>query len=624
MNVGLVMAVSLGILLLGYRFYSKIVARQLGIDPSLPTPAARINDGCDYVPTKPLVLFGHHYASIAAAGPIVGPSLAIMYGVLPAWLWVVVGVVFIGAVHDFTALFVSVRQGGKSVAEVARSSLGTSGFVLYVGFAILLCLLVAAAFLGIAVEALTSHYALADLGLSAEQTAFRTIQIGDETHALTGGIATVSVIVITLAAPLIGWLLYRRGLKVWLGSLVALGVCVFSIWLGLRHQLLIDPSAKIWGLMTADKLVLGALLVYCLVAAWVPVWIILQPRDFINVHILYIGLAAMVLGLIACGLGGVQVNAPMQNIAEASAKPQLGLVWPFLFVTIACGACSGAHGLVCGGTTCKQLANERHAPVIGYGAMLLEAVLALCVILMIIGPLGFAQYRNIVWPVTGKVYAVKGFALAVGTTLNKGAAVFGFDIPIAAGTIFGIILLEGFVLTTTDTVLRLTRYLFEEFWSVTLKARPKWLTHRTFNALLAIGLTAWLAFTNRYGIIWPVFGTANQLLAALTLIAATAWLAHRARQIWFVAIPALFMAATTLTSLVLLLPRYFGWTKFSEALQHQPFFSALGRHLSHVNWPLTITDLVLMALAAGVIVLTVRQMRLGWGRPATAVVTETI
>ncbi|MBI1924397.1 carbon starvation protein A, partial [Candidatus Poribacteria bacterium] len=425
MNVGLVMLVSLGILALGYKIYARIVSRWLGIDPNRPTPATEINDGIDYVPTKPLVLFGHHYASIAAAGPIIGPTMAVLYGFLPAGLWMIVGVIFIGAVHDFTALFLSVRQGGKSVAEVARSTLGPFGFILYVAFALLLCLLVSAAFLGIAVEALTSHYALSDLKLPAEQTIFRTIQIQGETHALTGGIATVSVIVITLGAPLIGWLLYRRKLSAWKGSLLAVLICVISFWLGFQYQLHLDPSSTILAIggfqLNTAQLVLSLLLIYCFLAAWLPVWLVLQPRDFVNVHVLYLGLASMVVGLIACGfLKGVTISAPAINIADASMRPQLGMMWPFLFVTIACGACSGAHGLICGGTSCKQLANEKHAPVIGYGAMLLETVLGLCVALMIVGPMGFAQYKAIVWPASGKVFAVKGFALAVGQTLNVG------------------------------------------------------------------------------------------------------------------------------------------------------------------------------------------------------------
>jgi carbon starvation protein len=615
MNVAVVMIFSLGLLLLAYRFYGKFVAARLGIEPRRKTPAQEINDGVDYVPTKPLVLFGHHFASIAAAGPIVGPTLAMMFGALPVWLWIVVGVIFIGAVHDFTALFTSLRQGGKSVAEVARDSLGTAGFILFVLFAILLCVLVSAAFLGIAVEALTSHYALEDLKMTTDQTVFRTASFAGRTHALTGGVATVSVMVITLMAPWMGWLLYKRGLNVWVGSLLALAICAGSVWVGIQFQLHLDPTASLWGNVTTDKVVLVVLLTYCFLAAWLPVWLVLQPRDFVNAHLLYIGLGGMVLALIVCGIGGVTVNAPMLNTQEASAKPQLGMLWPFLFVTIACGACSGAHGLICGGTTCKQLSNEKHAPLIGYGAMLLEALLALCVVCMIIGPMGFEQYRSIVWPSSGGVFAVKGFALAVGATLHRAAEVLGLSAPIYAGTIFGIILLEGFVLTTVDTLLRLTRYLFEELWKVLFDNPPRWLANRAFNSLLPIALTAWLAFGNRYGIIWPIFGTANQLLAALTLLAATAWLAHRAKKFWFVAIPALFMAATTVTSLVLLLPRYFGWKKFSELTSQLSFTEAWSAFLKitppngGMNLPLLLTDLALMALAAGVVALAVRRLQ---------------
>lgn len=597
MNVAVVMLASLAILALAYRIYGRFVGRQLGIDPSRPTPAHTVNDGVDYVPTKPVVLFGHHFASIAAAGPIIGPTLAVFYGYLPVWLWIVLGVIFIGAVHDFTALFVSVRQGGKSVAEVARTSLGTTGFVLYVLFAILLCILVSAAFLGIAADALTSHYSLKDLDLAAGQTVFRTIEFNGEAHALTGGIATTSVIVITLAAPLIGWLLYRRNMGVWKVSLLSVGICLLSFVLGFLWPVTLDPTSH-----ATVQTILVVLCVYCFLAAWVPVWIILQPRDFVNVHVLYAGIAAMVAGLIGCGLRGVTIAAPAWNVNPESVKA-LGMAWPFLFVTIACGACSGAHGLICGGTSCKQLDNEKHAPVIGYGAMLLEALLGICVLLMIVGPLGFAQYREIVWPATGKGSAVRGFALSVGITLET-----GLWLPREYGTIFGIVLLEGFVLTTTDTVLRLVRYLFEELWQVLLKTPPALLRSKAFNSLLAIGLTAALAFTNGYTAIWPVFGSANQLLAALTLIAATAWLVHRAKKAWFVALPAVFMAVTTIASLVQLLPRYAASPR-------------LGQRIT-----LLTADLVLLALATGVVVLAIYQVGslLRARRTQKAPVTETI
>lgn len=579
MNVAVAMLLSLFLLTLAYRIYGRYVSRRLGLDPSRPTPAHEIHDGVDYVPTKPVVLFGHHFASIAAAGPIIGPTLAALYGYAPSWLWMILGVIFIGAVHDFTALFISVRQGGKSVAEVARTSLGLPGFVLYVVFAIILCILVAAAFLGIAADALTSHYSFADLDLQPTQTLFRTIQFNGQTHALTGGIATTSVIVITLLGPLLGWLLYKRNMSALRGSAVALGVCTLSFVVGFLVPVTLDPTSH-----RTVQAILSVLCVYCFIAAWVPVWLVLQPRDFINVHVLYAGLAAMVTGLLACGLRGVTISGPAWNFtAEATSK--LGMAWPFLFVTIACGACSGAHGLICGGTSCKQLDNERNAPAIGYGAMLLEALLGISVLLMIIGPLGFDQYHSIVWPDIGKGSAVRGFSLAVGVTLET-----GFHLPREYGTIFGIILLEGFVLTTTDTILRLVRYLFEELWQVVWRQPPVLLQSKFFNAFLAIALTALLAFTNGYTAIWPVFGSANQLLAALTLIAAAAWLAHRAQKAWFVALPAVFMAATTIASLCLLLPRYLAKPNLSERV------------------PLVTANAVLLSLGLGVVALALRQV----------------
>lgn len=552
MNVALLMAGGLIFLLFAYRLYGRLVGRWLGLDPGRPTPAVTQADGIDFVATRPVVLFGHHFASIAAAGPIIGPTMALLYGYLPVWLWILLGVTLVGAVHDLASLFVSVRSGGRSVAEVARATLGRLGFILYVTFSILLCILVGAAFLRIAVDALTSHYSLADLGLTAAGTGLRTADFGGTTHVLTGGIATVSVIIITLTAPLIGWLLYRRGLPPLAGTGLALAICAVSFWVGFLHPITVDPQSS-----AALDWILAILLVYCLAAAWVPVWLILQPRDFVNVHILYVGLAAMVAGLIGAGFKGVEISGPALNLAAAGARPQLGMVWPFLFVTIACGACSGAHALICGGTSCKQLGNERHASIVGYGAMLLEGLLALCVTLMLLGPLGFADYQRLTWEAGGN--PVRGFTLAVGRTLNV-----GLGLPVAAGTIFGIVLLEGFVLTTTDTILRLVRYLFQELWEVLFTSPPAWLAHRGFNSLVAVGLTAALAFSNSYTMIWGVFGSANQLLAGLTLIAITAWLVQRHRRAAFAAIPAVFMIATTVTALVLLFVRY--WKARNVAL----------------------------------------------------------
>lgn len=568
MNVGLVIVVSLIVLVLGYRYYGGFVARALGLDDRRPTPATRINDGKDFVPTRTPVLFGHHYASIAAAGPIVGPTLAVIYGFVPAWIWILGGVIFIGAVHDFASLYVTMREQGKSVAEVARSTLGRKGFLFYLSFALLLCVLVCAAFLQLAAIALTSKVSLADLGLPPDQTLLRTVTGEDGVvQGFLGGIASTSVIIMTLFAPLVGWLLYRRNAATPLMSLLALVIATGAVIVGFRMPLHMDPNT--WMLILAG---------YTAVAAAIPVWIVLQPRDFVNVHFLYLGLAAMITGLVAAGFGGMRLDSPnFQFTPEAFAA--IGAVWPFLFVTIACGSVSGAHGLVCGGTTCKQVRSEHDSRVIGYGGMLLEAVLAVCVVLVILGGLGYSGYHSIVWPEAGRGNAPLAFALGVGKTLQM-----GFGLPAVYGTLFGILLLEGFVITTVDTIIRLSRYLLEEFWATVIPNGPAILRNKVLNSAIVVLAMVGLAFTNGYKTIWPIFGSANQLLAALTLIAVTAWLVKEGRRYLFAALPAVFMLVTTFASLALLLPGYIRGGK----------------------WALVAADVVLFALAVGVVVLTVR------------------
>ena len=568
MNVGWIIAISLVMLGLGYRFYGSYVARTMGVDASRLTPAMKLNDGKDFVPTQRPVLFGHHFASIAAAGPIVGPTLAVIYGFVPAWIWIVAGVIFIGAVHDFSSLFVSIREKGKSIAEVARSTLGRNGFIFYVSFALILCILVCAAFLQLAAVALTSTVSLSELGLGPDQTLLRTTTGPDDSeHGVLGGIASTSVVLMTLLAPLVGWLLYRKHVRTLLMSGLALLIAGVTAWVG--FQLPLSMGSTQWMLILAG---------YTAVAAFIPIWIVLQPRDFVNVHFLYLGLMAMVGGLIAAGFKGLTLDAPsFQFTPEAFAA--IGAVWPFLFVTIACGAVSGAHGLVCGGTTCKQVASEKDIQAIGYGGMLLEAVLGLCVVLVILAGLGYSGYHNLVWPEIGRGNAPLAFALGVGKTLE-----IAFGLSAVYGTLFGILLLEGFVITTVDTIIRLSRYLLEELWNTLFTDPPALLKNRLFNSLLPVGAMLFLALTNSYTVIWPIFGSANQLLAALTLIAVTAWLVREGRSFAFSAIPAVFMLVTTFASLTMLLPGYF----------------RAGR------WALVIADLVLFALAVGVVVLTLR------------------
>jgi carbon starvation protein len=567
MNIALVMIVSIGILIVGYRFYGRFVARRIGVDPDLPTPSVRINDGIDYVPTKPIVLFGHHFAAIAAAGPIVGPTLALLFGFLPAWLWIMLGVVFIGAVHDFAALFLAVREGGKSIAEVARRTLGKPGFIFYVSFAIVLCLLVLAAFLQLTAIALTSTLPPDDVNLSAASDApFQMLEKSGILQVQIGGVASASVIVMTFLAPLIGVMIYKKHMNIVIVSVFAFLTAFGSVVLGFFFPVTLDPTT--WMIIIC---------VYVFFASWIPVWIILQPRDFVNAQILYLGLASMVIGIVGAGVAGAVIKAPTVNISEAMNAPNLGLLWPFLFVTIACGAASGAHGLVCGGTSCKQISNEKHARIIGYGGMLLEGLLAVCVTLIVTGGLDFDKYKSLVYPAGGGSNAPLAFALGLGNILHA-----GIGLPTVYGTIWGILLLEGFLITTIDAIVRLTRYLFEELWATILPHPPAMMRSRMFNSALVIAGMCVLTFTNAYLKIWPIFGSANQLLAALTLIAATAWLVQKARKAWFTAIPAAFMVVTTITSLVIL----------------------LGRYIDFGNWTLAVTDVLLLVLSAGVVTLT--------------------
>lgn len=564
MNVAWPLVLGLLALALGYRAWGRRAAGWLGVDPARETPAVRLEDGVDFVPTRPTVLFGHHFASIAAAGPIVGPTLALGYGYLPTWLWILGGVVFFGAVHDLSALFLSVREDGRSLAEVTRRVLGTPAYVAFLVFSLVLCVLVSAAFLDLTAVALSSTYPIEALGLSPEQSVLRMVQKDGALHGVVGGVASTSVVVMTGAAPGLGYLLTRRRIHPGVGAGLALGIALLSVWIGLWAPLTLAPER--WILIVAC---------YTMVAGFVPVWLLVQPRDFTNVQFLYLGICAMAAGVLAAGAQGVVIDAPALNL-DSTGAAQLGQLWPILFVTIACGSISGAHGLIASGTTAKQVASERHLLPVAYGGMLGEALLGLLVTLVLLAGLGASGYESLVWPTDahgqpGKGNAPLAFAAAVGGLLDR-----GFGAPAVYGTVFGILLLEGFLVTTVDTIVRLSRYLLEELWQVAFRGRtPMALRSRSLNTALPLSLVLFLTFTGGYKLIWPVFGTANQLLAALSLVTAAAWLHLRRRRAWFVAVPAAFMLLTTFASLATLVPA----------------------HLRDAQWILLGTDLVL-ALAA--------------------------
>ncbi len=565
MLVLLLIGVALAVFVLANRYYSVYLARQLGEDSCRATPAQTINDGRDYVPTKPYVLFAHHFSAIAGAGPIVGPTMAILYGYGPAWLWVVLGGVFIGAVHDYLSLFICMREGGKSMAEVARKTLGPTGFTLFILFTIMMLVLVTSSFLSMVSVSLTSLWPLAKLGLAENQTLLKATVVDGVTMGRIGGIASMSVVIITAFSPVLGWLLYKKNIPGKLSYPLAALVCAGSIIASIYSP--ITLSANAWTIIIS---------VYVFFAAGIPVWLILQPRDFINVQILYAGIGLMLIALLVAGFTGVRIAMPITNLQEGAKN--LGFFWPMMFIMVACGAISGFHSLVAGGTSSKQLANECDARRIGFNAMLLESILAVCVLMVLAIGLGFDDYRAIVFPVLKGVKSnpVLAFSLATGRLMHT-----TLHIPVDLGTVFGVLLVEGFVITTLDAAVRLNRYLFEELWAIMFDHPPAFLKNSWFNSGLSVALMWVLAYSNAFSALWPIFGAANQLLAALALITITAWLLARGKKYIFALAPAIFMMVTTIASLFILMKKY----------------------LAAGNYILLATDFILLGLSVSVIIL---------------------
>ncbi|MDY6914133.1 MAG: carbon starvation CstA family protein [Planctomycetota bacterium] len=565
MTILCVLVLSAAVFVLAGRFYSRFLARSVGEDVSRITPAIQNSDGCDYVPTPTPVVFAHHFASIAGAGPIVGPVIAIIYGWLPALVWVVFGSVLIGAVHDYLATYMSARSGGQSVATIARRMLGGEVFVAMTIFLVVMLALVCATFLNLSAAALTSMLPFDRLELPASQTLFRVV--GEK--VVIGGIASMSVIVITAVAPLLGWLYIRKKVAVWKCSLLAIAICTVSITIGVFYPVAFPEQVHILGLtLTGRHIWMFLLSAYVLVAAGVPVWIFLQSRDFINVHILYVGMGVLFVTLLVAGFRAPPPAEPIPPLNIAEGTTALGVFWPTLFIVIACGAVSGFHSLCAGGTTCKQITSERAARQVGYYGMLLEGFLAVCVISVLVIGVVKSDYIRDVHPslvgVANKSNAVLGFAMAVGN-----AAKLAFGVPVAVGALAGMVLLEGFLVTTLDTAIRLTRYLIEEIWRTFFAAYDnpaasagpgrwlwKLLRQYWFNSSLAVALTLAFALTGGVKALWGIFATANQLLAAMVLSLAALWLLRQGKRVWFVFLPAVAMLVTTATNLVLMLKKF--------------------------------------------------------------------
>lgn len=491
-------------LALGYRFYGGFVARQYQLGDTPDTPAHRRQDGIDFVPTRPFYLFGQHFSAIAAAGPIVGPILACQqFGWLPAILWIGIGVVFIGAVHDFTTLVASVRHDAMTVAEVVKANLGRRAWLAILAFIWMALVYVIVAFVDITAGTFVSGDAEA-AGLT-----FRFNQGGAVAMAslLYLGLAVVMGVVTRLWNP-----------PLWLMTVIFVPATFGAVWLGTELSTVFLASWKVWVV-----LIIG----YCFVASISPMWLLMQPRGYLGGFVLYSALAVGTLGIF---LGGFEIKQP----AFLGFSSPSGSLFPFLFVTIACGACSGFHGLVCSGTTSKQIDRERHCHPIGYGAMLLEGFVALIALatIMIVAPADTAGKAP------GAVYA-----LGIGAFLNQ---LFGMA-PLVAAT-FGAMALSTFIFDTLDSATRLGRYILQELTGT------RGLTSAALATAATCGVPLLFLLATESGsfrLFWTLFGSSNQLLAALSLLAVTVWMKRQGRRTWYTFYPMLGVFAVTVTSLVL-------------------------------------------------------------------------
>lgn len=495
----MLMLVSFLLFLLAYIFYGGWLAKQWGIDPQAKTPAHELYDGIDYVPAKAPVLLGHHFASIAGAGPINGPILAAVFGWLPVTLWIVIGNIFIGAVHDFGSLVASIRHKGLSIGGIIDANVGRAAKRLFLLFSWLTLVLIIAAFANIVADTFVS----------------------------TPEAATASLLFIPLAM-VFGFAIYRRNAPLIVSTVVGVALLALCIWLGVVFPLKLSKQA--W---------LIILSLYIVVAAILPVWMLLQPRDYLNSFLLY----AMILG----GFIGVLLYHPRIAMPAVTAfkHPTQGYLFPMLFITIACGAISGFHSLVASGTTAKQIDKEGDAKVIGYGGMLIEGALAI-----------LATLTAVYLTSDGYAELLKGGPVNVFST---GLATFmtSFGVDATMGKTFTALAVSAFALTTLDTAGRLGRFAFQEFFQETSATESSTsgtsiLSNRYVASVITIGVSIYLAFTS-WGLIWPMFGSANQLLAGVALLAVAAWLANKGMNNKMLIAPMIFMFVVTLTALVFLI-----------------------------------------------------------------------
>ena len=542
MRATILLVIGFAAFLTGYRLYSLYIARWIyRLDPDFKTPAHEFEDGVDFVPTNKHVLFGHHFTSVAGAAPIVGPAIAVIWGWVPAFLWVVLGTIFAGAVHDFGTLWISTRHKAQSIGTLAETFVGPRGRVLFLLIIFFLLLLVNAVFAVVIANLLLNN---------------------------PGAVLPVwgSLVV----ALVVGILIYRTGIGILRPSIGALLILYLLIWFGqyvpfqLPDFFNLSPTEAQLATAGGDVGVAAVaahtdgvragwvilLLVYAFIASVLPVWLLLQPRDYVNSHQLFVALGIISLSIIVTN---PEVVAPAVNSHLPADAPS----WlPLLFITVACGAISGFHGLVASGTSSKQLNNEADARYIGYGGMLGEGMLALTAILAVTA--GFAVFAGIegwhehysTWE-RASTGATTAFVTGVGTLAQ------GIGIPREAAMIFAAVVVISFAATTMDTGVRLQRYIVSELGAqYRIKAmQNRWLA--TGIAVASCGLLALGIDRGAGGMrLWPLFGTTNQLTAGLSLLVITLFLLRLRRPIWVTVIPMVFVLFMTTWAMVINLTGY--------------------------------------------------------------------
>jgi len=532
MNSAYLATIALLSFYLGYRFYSRFISDKiLGLDEDLTTPAHEFNDGVDFVPTKRHILFGHHFTSIAGAAPIIGPCIAAYWGWLPALLWIIFGTIFMGAVHDFGALVVSLKEKGRSIADITSMVINPRVRLMFLIFVMLLTWLVLAVF------------AMAIAGLF---------------QAVPTSILPINIEIIV--ALFIGYLIYKKGIDALLPSIIALGILYLFVWLGTMYPI----SLTSFGIASENVQTIWILFLftYSAIASLLPVWLLLQPRDFINSHQLIVGLGLIFLGIF---IAQPMIDAPaIREITDSGAPP----IFPMLFVTIACGAISGFHGLVSSGTTSKQVNKLSDARLIGYGAMLGEGTLAVASTIAAVAGIALVTQcslpsigavENLSWGVYYDSWAHATANKAAAFVLGGGALLEQLGLPSNLAKTLMAVLVISFAATTLDTATRIQRFIISEIGSA-LNFKP--LCNRYGATLMAVipavMLTLWSVPDPVSGtmkqtawVLWPLFGASNQMLAALTLMVLTLYFWQRKKPILPIFIPMLFIMLITFIALII-------------------------------------------------------------------------